>query len=301
MAQLIKPVENLIALITDENDRNALRQSFEKYDFLQRAVESDLRQQDYDKKMNEAKVEVERYQQQAKKWDDWATENVPKHDKLLNMYNDLEKKAKTLEEEKALAVAAAVKDAGEGAKTVDPAAILKQVDEIIAKRGYVNKDEIPKLVAQEAARTSKEEIGKVQDAFFRTTVPGVMAEMMNMNKLQFNHMKEFNGELFDTEKFSTFRAEKKIMDLNEAYDRFVADARKTAETAKLTKDITEKVEKEFASKHNLPGSGVPAAPELGPLQINRLGKAPTLPADTEIGDNRAAYAAGAELRAEGKW
>jgi hypothetical protein len=301
MAQLIKPVEELLALITDENERKSMREGFEKWDFLQKAVEGNLRQQDYDKKMNEAKVEVEKYQQQAKKWDEWATENVPKHDKLLKMYNDLETKSKTLEEEKALAVAAAAKAAGEGGTPVDTAALLKQVDDIIAKRGYVSTADVQKIADAEATKLVDAKLKTVQDAFFKQTVPGVMAEILNMNKLQFNHMKEFNGDTFDTEKFDAFRAEKKIMDLNEAYDRFVSEARTKASTDKLTKEITEKVEKEYATKHNLPGSGVPAAPELGPLQINRLGKAPTLPADTELGDNRAAYAAASELRNEGKW
>jgi hypothetical protein len=298
---LIKPVEELLALIDDEKVRATQREAFEKYDFLQKAVEGNLRQQDYDKKMNEAKSEIERYQQQAKKWDDWATENVPKHDKLLKMYNELETKAKTLEEEKALAVAAALKDAGEGAKTVDPAAILKQVDEIIAKRGYVNKDEIPKLVADEAVRTTEAAISKAKDELYKQGLPSMWAEMTNLNKLQFNHMKEFNGELFDTDKFLAFRVENKIQDLGQAYDRFVADARKTAETARLTKEITDKVEKDYASRMNLPGSGVPAAPELGPLQANRLGKIPVIEGPLEVGDNRLAYAAAQELRSEGKF
>jgi hypothetical protein len=294
---LIKPVEDLLKQITDEATRKTMQESFEKYDFLQHAVEGNLRQQDYDRKMNETKSEIERYKETAKKWEDWSARNVPKHDELIKSYTELEAKAKALQEEKDLAVAAAVRDAAGEGKAVNVDDLIKKVDEVIAKRGYVLPSEVQKIADQEAAKLMQQE----RDSFFKQTVPAVMAEINNMNNLQFKHMKEFNGELFDTEKFATFRAEKKIMDMNDAYDAFVATQRREIETKKLRDEITSQVEKEFASKHNLPGSGAPAAPELGPVQMHRLGKAPALPDGTELGDNRAAFAAAAELRSEGKW
>lgn len=295
---LSKPLEDLLLQITDDGDRTLMRERFEKYDFLQNRFNGNLRQEDYDRNMNKLKTEreseqklVEQYKTQSEKWDQWAVDNVPKHDRLLKEFSDLENKYKSLEDEKtALVLAKAA--AGEGGTPVDEKALMAQVNETIAKHGYVPKAELPALVTAEA----KKLVDAERETFFKTTVPAMFHEMNSMNSLLYKHDKEFN-EILDQEKFATFRAEKKIQDINDAYSQFTSDKRKEREIATIRKEEREKAEKEFASKFNLPGSGAPPSTEgFGPVQERAMGKAATFNPD------KPSWVEAADaLRSEGKF
>jgi hypothetical protein len=299
-----KALEELLKQITDESERNAARANFEKYPFLQAKFEDGLRQEDYDRNLNKMKADrdaeaslVKGYLEERDKWKTWAGNNVPKYNEMLKNYEELEGKYKTLEEEKAALVLAQAAGGGEGGNRMDPKELLKQVDDTIAKRGYIpkTKEELTALVAAEARKISEDGIKAERDAFFKTTVPTVMNELASMNNLQFKHRDEF-GDMLDPAKFATFRAEKKIEDINDAYDRFTFERREAKKFDDIRKEERAKVEKEFASKMNLPGSGAPPATEFGPLQERALGK------NNGLNLDKPGWLEGAEaLRAEGKF
>jgi len=275
-----KVLEDLLKQITDEGERAATRSNFEKYPFLQAKFEDGLRQEDYDRNLNKVKADrqaeealVKGYQEERDKWKEWAKDNVPKYNEMVTNYAEQEKKVKLLEEEKAALVLAQASGVDANGNKLDPKELLKQVDEQISKRGYVpkNKEELTSLIVAEAKKISDIAVQAERDAFFKTTVPSVMNELATMNNLQFKHRDEF-GEMLDPLKFAEFRTEKKLVDINDAYDRFTSEKREAKKAEKMEKDIREKVEKEFNSKFNLPGSGAPPANEFGPLQERALGK-----------------------------
>ena len=304
---LPKPLEDLLKQVQDENDRKALQANFEKYNFFVDKFSDGLRQSDYDSRMNQVKTEREKeqelvagYQATSKKWGDWAATNVPKHDDLVKKYGELETKVKTLEEEKDLAVAAAAAKAGEGGTPVDAKELARNVDEIIARRGYVSQSEMQKIVAEQTEKQVSDAGQKYRENFYKQDLPGMMSYLLSMNNLQFQHMNEFKSGL-DTKAFAKFMADNKIDSPDEAYKQFTSEARDKMRTEQLTEKIRADVEKEFASKFNLPGSGASPMPELGVVQARQLGKTPNIPENAEAGDNRLAYAAAAELRSEGRW
>jgi hypothetical protein len=294
---LNKALEELLAQVNDEADRNAMRTNFEKYAFFQPRFEGNLRQEDYDRNLNKLKTEreseaalVKQYQEERDKWREWADKNVPKHQEMLKNYEKLELEKKALEEEKAALVLERVANP-EGGRAVDPKELLAQVNETISKRGFVDKSELPALVAAEANKL----VAAERDSFFKTTVPSLYNEFATMNNLQFKHRDEFN-EMLDPVKFAQFRAEKNISDPNEAYDRFTFEKREAKKFAEIRKEEREKVEKEFASKMNLPGSGAPPATEFGPLQERAMGK------NSGLNLEKPGYLEAAEaMRAEGKF
>jgi hypothetical protein len=243
-----------------------------------------------------------KYQDSAKKWNDWAAANVPKHNDLIKNFDELKVKHQELEEKWKIAEVAAAK-AGDG-MPVDTTELLKRVDEVISARGYVNKAEMQKIYDEEAKKMINETVtaqaSQMRDNFYKTDIPNFMSFMTTMNDLQFRHRDEFKENL-DPKAFSKFMVDEKIEDPAKAYERFTSEKRSANEKVKMEAEIRDKVEKDWASKHNLPGSGASPSPELGPVQLARMNKISHIPANAEAGDSHElAYAAAAELRAEGK-
>src|SRR5271156_349796 len=246
-----KALEELLKQITDENERKSVRTSFETYPFLQAKFEDGLRQEDYDRNLNKVKSDrqaeetlVKTYQEERDKWKEWAANNVPKYNEMGTNYAEQEKKVKLLEEEKAALVLSQASGVDANGNRMDPKELLKQVDEQISKRGYVpkNKEELTALIVAEAGKISTAALQAERDAFFKTTVPSVMNELASLNNLQFKHRDEF-GEMLDPEKFSAFRTEKKLTDINDAYDRYTFEKRESKKFAEIRKEDREKVEK----------------------------------------------------------
>lgn len=290
-------LEELLSKIDNEADRTTMRTQFEKYDFFQPKFEAGLRQEDYDRNMNKVKAEreseqslVEGYKKESQEWKEWAAVNKPRYVELVTHYGELEAKYKTLEDEKTALVLAAASGT-EGGEKMDPKVLLEQVNAAIEKRGYVPKSEIPALVATEAQRLVKEE----RESFYKTTVPALYNEFATMNDLQFKHRDEF-GDKLDPQAFQKFRADKGINDPNEAYNQFTSERRETKKIAEIEKTTREKVEREFASKVNFPGSGAPPANEMGPMQERSMGK------NNGLNLEKPGYLEAAEaLRAEGRF
>lgn len=295
---LNKALTELLDQIKDANDRATMQAQFEKYDFFQPRFEAGLRQEDYDRNMNKLKQDreteqtlVEGYKKSAEEWKTWAANNVPKHTDLLKNYTELETKYKSLEDEKSALVLAAASGSGEGENKVDPKVLLAQVNAEIEKRGFVPKSDMQALVAAETDKMVKAE----RESFYKTTVPALYNEFATMNDLQFKHRDEF-GEKLNPQEFSKFRSEKGINDPNDAYSQFTAEKRQAKLVSEIEKTTREKVEREWASKINLPGSGAPSAPELGPVQERVMGH------KSGLNLEKPGYLEAAEaLRAEGRF
>lgn len=290
----LKPeLEELLATITDEKDREVQRGLLEKHQSLR---ESHLRQSDYDRKMNETKTDREKEQitltaakERAEKWDKWAKDNVPRHDNLMAEFKKVSERNIVLEEEVKKAVASTATGGGGG--EVDEGKLRTAVLEEVSKRGYMSAADVEKVAVEQARKLAEQE----RNSFFKDTLPNVLEWTQTMMEIGIEHRQEF-GEAFDRKGFSQFIADKKITDLQEGYKMFVGDRR----TENKIKTETEKRVKDELSKRNVPGMGaLPSPAELGPLQARRAGKSGDgLPDDATI--SAASMAAAAELRSEGK-
>jgi hypothetical protein len=287
-------LEELLATIQDPAVRDAQRKFLEEHKQFQEAA---LRQSDYDRKMNEVKTDREKEQQalqaardRAEKMQKWYDENYPRHTQLMDEYKKLQDKNKELET--AVAAAAAAGGGGSnggGGGEVDETKLLSKVQEEIAKRGYVSRDDVIKIATDEAKKLAKEE----RDSFLKDTLPATIEWNQKMMDFNWDHRQEFN-EPFDRKAFSKFVADNKLEDLDKAYGMFVNDKR----TEKKIKEETDKRVKDELSKRNFPGTGaIPSAMEMGPLQTRRAGR-DGLPPEATVSE--AAMAAAAELRTEGK-
>jgi len=295
---LKKELEDLLASIPDEKEREEQRKLLEKYPVLS---EGYLRQSDYDRKMNEVKTDREKEQEallaarkKAAEFQKWYDENAPRHTQLMDEFKKLSEKNKDLEEQVRKAAEGSGgggSGSGGGGGEVDETKLMSKVQEEINKRGYVSKTELGEIVAAEAKKLADQE----RSSFLKDTLPNVLEWNQKMMDFNYEHRQEF-GEPFDRKAFSKFVADNKIEDLDTAYKAFVNDKR----TENKIKTETDKRVKEELSKKNFPGSGASPAPsDLGPLQLRRAGKGPDgLPEDATL--SAAAMAAAAELRSEGK-
>lgn len=289
---LTKELEVLIAELEKVDPAGAKEQAalLEKFPQLQTAVKDGvLRQSDYDRFMNEGKGKIAKAEQYAGEWKTWSETNVPKHKKLVEDYTTLEQRNKELQAQ-VEAAAAAARTNGDGEGTVSEAELMSKVEARLAKLGPVTKEEVGQIVIQEAGKLLQTE----RDNFFKTTFPMATEFMMNAVDARIDYEKEF-GKPLDRKAFADFMTEKKISDPKEAYQQFVQPQRTEKEIQRRVQEERDKDK----SRAGVPGTSS-SAPEMGPLQIKISAKDPLAGKDVEVGDNQAAYAAAAELRAEGK-
>jgi hypothetical protein len=288
---LSKAVLEMLATITDENDRKEMQAKFEKYEtVIQGRFDGNLRQEDYDRKMNESKKTVETLEATAKKWQEWADRNVPKHENLLKSYEEEQKKRQAVEEEVAkLKASGGGSGGGNGNVTVDEQELLKKVNAEVEKRGYVSKADMEAIVKAEAVKLAEEKTKELTE----TTLPAWANFNAQVTDAQLQYRDEF-GKHLDRKAFIKYINDEKIPDVPKAYERFVEADRAKIKEAKMREEI----EKDVRSKLSIPGTGAVPTPELGAMQLmldrNKGVKVPDMPA--ELG----AAAAAAELRAEGK-
>jgi hypothetical protein len=287
---LSKEMEEMLATMKDEKAREIFRVQLESDPAVREHFEGNLRQSDYDRQLNANKTEFERLkglETKAKEWQDWAKVNVPKHEQAVTA---LAEKERELAELKAKNNGGAGGGAGGGEefKGMSADEIMKKVNAEIASKGFISKSDMEAAVKAAADAERKQ--------FVEKTFPSTMAWQSAMIDLKFQHRDEFSKPLDDVA-FSKFLVEKNIADPKQGYELFVAQDRQTAREAKLKEDW----EKDFRSKNNLPGTGAPPAPEIGPLQMRLQNKPPVeIPEGTVPGDGRMASLAAQELRAEGK-
>jgi uncharacterized coiled-coil DUF342 family protein len=296
--------------ISDDADRDALRRYFEKFPELQKRFEGYLRQEDYDRLMNQVKKEREREQQQiaewqktVQMWENWVRENVPKHQQLVEAYNQLLARNQELEAQLSGQSTAAgtteqtVREAAEtysgyyGQDNVNPDELSRRVLDRINRIGYATKSEVARIAAEEARKMIQE----AEQTFVKQTVPAMAEQILKAVELRDRHEKEF-GKPLDWRALARFAVEKNIPDLDQAYEAFTAPARLEKEREK----IREEVRREVLSS-NIPGAAVPpSAPDLGPLQVRMSKVLPPEAEEAEVGQGVLASLAAAELRREGK-
>jgi hypothetical protein len=287
-----KAMQDMLDTIKDEAARKLLQAQLEENPAVREHFEGNLRQSDYDRQMNANKTELERLkglEETAKKWETWAKDNVPKHEKLIS---DMAARDKELEELRAKAGSGGGGNNGGGGNGeftgMTAEEIKKSIQAEMSSKGYVSKADMDAALKAVAEAERKE--------FMEKTFPSTMAWQTAMIELQFQHRDEFKKPL-DPLAFSKFLVEKKIADPKQGYEQFVGEDRQKMREEKLK----EEWEKDFRSKNNLPGTGAPPAPEMGPLEMRMKGKPPVeIPEGTQPGDGRMASLAAQELRAEGR-
>ena len=305
---LSKPMLDLLATIKDEDDRKILAEKFEKYEPIQKRFEGNLRQEDYDRQMNESKKSLEEAVGKAKEWQTWADTNVPRHQNLLDEHRRaternqaLEKQVKEANDKLALA--------GTGGEDMTEEQ-LKKVEESVQSRiagRIVSKDEVQTIITQELGKVN-DTVTKIrkeaEDQMNKVTLPAWSAFVKESTRVQFRHRDDF-GKPLDEDAFIKFVADGKYEStsgsmkeaFNRAYDDFTREARDKAKEEKMREDI----EKDVRSKITIPGSGVSPVPELGAVEMMRRNhKEPAVPEGAKLGDGSLAAAAAAELRSEGK-
>jgi len=289
---LSKAMEEMLSTMKDEKAREVFRAQLEADPAVREHFEGNLRQSDYDRQMNANKTELESLRAlnaKAKEWEKWANENVPKHEKLVV---DMAAKDKELEELRAKANSGAGAGGnGDGSeyKGLSADEIMKKVNAEIASKGFISKADMETAIKAVAESERKQ--------FMEQTFPSTMAWQNAMIDIQFQHRDEFKKPL-DPLAFSKFLVDKKIADPKQGYDLFVAEDRQKMRDEKLKAEW----ETEFRSKNNIPGTGAPPAPEMGPLELRLKGKPPVeIPEGTMPGDGRMASLAAQELRTEGKF
>lgn len=286
-------LEALLGAMAPE-DAEAQRKLFEKTPAL---AEGYLRQADYDRKMNTSKEEIKAAAERAKVWEDWGRKNEPIHEQLLKDYKEIEQKNRDLETQIKIAAAG-------GDMTPEQAAqlqldILKQ----IAEQGYIKQDQAAALAKTEAVTAAVAEVKKIGDEFLGRTWPAAMETQAGLIEVTFNHQQEFGKPLTrdDRVKIGKLMEEKQIGDIFEAYNQYVAADR---EKIKIDTEAQKRVDED--RKKREPAQQIPGVStvgqEVGHMQLTMADRMKATTGNTggEIGDNSAASAAAAELRAEGR-
>jgi hypothetical protein len=308
-----KVIDEVVALLPDEKDKTEMRRLYETQEPVRAHV---LRQSEFDRQLNAAKVAREKEQQELadvrtrmagwqKTWDD-ATKIFGRdwEKRAGQMKTELEElpksrtRVKDLEDQIAAAAAA-----GSGNLT-DAATVTKLVSDYVAGRPFVTKDDLQELVKQAANVIADERA----QHFYDKDLPGAMEFIMTVQDLQFNHQKEF-GTSFNRHEFHKFSKEHDIADPQKAYNEWVAKQREDAKDKQRREDI----EKDLRSKMGIPGEGVVLPPPASSRVMEILSRPPGAPA--AAGSNghgvtpppalqqeirSASIEAAAELRAEGK-
>ena len=250
-----------------------------------------LRQNDYDRFLNENKGKLSKYDETM----DWYKKTKPVHEQTLKDLADAQDKAARLEAEvtaKATELAAAKAASGEGGG--DPKAVAAAVME--ALKGQIpTKAEISQLVADK----TKEQADAARDNFFKNDVPAALGFQTAMVDVQWKYRDEF-GKSLNRIEFAKFMTDNKLSDPIDAYEKYTEKERREREIATEVKKRTEEAEKKMRAEF-VPGTTGPQG--TGHLQVRISEKKPgdaLFGQDIELGDNAAAMAAAAELRGEGK-
>jgi hypothetical protein len=239
-----------------------------------------LRQNDYDRFLNENKGKLSKYDETM----DWYKRTKPVHDQTVADLKEAQEKAARLEAASAAA----------GGGNVDAEKVAKAVMENLGKT-MPTKTELATLIAEE----TKKQADSARDNFFKSDVPQALGFMTAMNDVQWKYRDEF-GKSMDRVEFAKFMTENKLSDPIEAYERYTEKDRRAREVkAEVDKQLEE--EKKKLRSEFVPGST--GSQGTGHLQIRVSEKKagdPLFGQDIELGDNAAAMSAAAELRAEGK-
>jgi hypothetical protein len=301
---LAKYLDDLLALIQDDKDREASRAILEKYEPFQKSLlEKEALEQYRVKTEAERKDEqdrVKRAEDYVEQWKTWQETNEPRYNQMLSDYEKMQLEKEELQKKLQEAVANATLNLNLEEGEVDQNKLMALVEAQLAQKGYISKSEIEKLVNTQATKLAHDEAERVAnertDNFMKTTLPMQTRFNTALQSLQLKHYKEFN-ELLDANELFKYMADNKVDDPSKAYDQMLSPKRTEME---IETRVQKRLEEE-RKKLPVPGTNAPSAPELGPLEMYRTKKMPHIPDDAEPGSNQLSSLAAQELRAEGKW
>lgn len=273
---MANPFDDILATISDESDRQALKTLGEKHAPLKEAV---MRQSDYSKKLNELNAEVTR----AKQWDTWREEN----------WDTTHNKTKA-----------------EVARDNQLAELQQRLVAAEAARGSDMTFEDLNKWADEQAKAGKfvsPDVLKAKEEELAGALNGTTNVLTRAMKLGFEHMKKF-GEVLDPEALFTYANQNKIQDLDAAYQAMNKAKFDEAE-AKAAAAREEQIRKDERTKvlteKGMSQSAMPVddgGPNMGHFQARLQGggekKDSPVPAELELGQGIGAIAARHGDRAE---
>lgn len=283
---LVKELEK-----ADPAAAKAQRELLEKHETLQKTLQGGvLRQSEFDRKYNEVKGKVEKYDETM----DWYKNNKSKHEQLMKDNEEITAKNVQLEADLKLktAAAAALNNEDPNNPKIDADKITAAVRERIGN-DYVSKTDMARIVKEESVKLAE---GARKD-FFEVTFPQAALWLSGLNDAQFAYRDEF-GKTLPRDEFAKFLKENQIADPMKGYEKFVETQRTEKKVAEgIQKGVEEELKKR-SSVAEFPGSSGSPQP-LGALQV-RLARReegdPLIPKDAELGDGSLAALAAADLR-----
>lgn len=218
------------SLVTDESDRAVLSELAVKYPEVKNGW---LRQSDYSRKLDsfrDIEREAQTYKGKVGEWEGWAKENWDFEANRPKMEVFWERKAQELESK------------------VGTEMTFDDITKAIKEQGLVSKPDLEAMINSKAVEVDK---GFSGAAYFSAKIAEKVGE----------HYSEFKKPLKVTELVSKMQ-EYGTNDLDAAYDKYVADARKErndkdleAKIAEIRKEEREKAVQETLAK--LPSGGLP--------------------------------------------
>jgi predicted nucleic acid-binding Zn-ribbon protein len=271
-----------------------------------------LRQNDYDRLMDEGKIVKKEADEALKKATTWYEENRPKYDAVMAENATFKTRVAGLETENQTLldrVNKAVSGSGDEMTQAQMDQLKSNIMEEVGKRGYVSQAEFDKIALQKSEELTKklvtEQYTEARDRFFKEDFPASVQFTTEMVDIMADHRDEFKEKL-DREKFAKFMQENKLINPRQAYEQYVGDRRLQFKIEAARKEGME-AGKQEALKAQIPGSGVtPGDGSVGHLQLRLTtppvnGEAkPVIPPDVEVGTGQLAALAAQELRQEGK-
>lgn len=257
-----------------------------------------LRQQEFDKRSNQWKGDLDKAKAAEQQMRTWWNDNKPIHDAALEHNRELEAKlqeeSQQREELQRKLSEAETRRAAEGGEQVDPAEVRRQVAEEAKALGWLSKSEMDSLIAAKYAQLESDTKSAIEGArkeLWEQSFPQIANHAADISEIAYDHKSEFS-EPFDRLKFTEFLSENKISDFKKGYEQFVKPRRDDRD---FKKRVDAEVEQRMSGLNVTGGLPVPGGPQQkGALQM-RIEKDNATPTSSTA----AAIAAAAELRSEG--
>lgn len=296
--------------VSDAAVRQDLSDKFERFPVLQTRFEGNLRQQDYDRQMNESKTKLAELQASHDSmkshyddWKKWSDKNVPIHTKLVADHNALLARAAEMEARLAAngngaaGAGAGAGDLGDLAE-LDANELAKRIEARVSGMGYARQGDVEKIAAQEAAKMRDEIKQMVEDArkdFVTRMMPGFLQQNAQLAELMQEHRQTY-GEKLDWKALSKYAVDHNEPDISKAYEGFTSDKRRDKDREQLRAEVRREVESE-----RMPGTSVGPTPgELGNVERMMRHELPKDLEAAELGSGALAAAAARQLRQEGR-
>lgn len=259
-----------------------------------------LRQQEFDKKSNKWKKDMEAAQELSNARQRWYEENKPVHENALELNRKLEaEKQEWQQQQQELQQKlseAEQRRAAEGGEPVDREELKRLVMEEHKAMGWLSKAEQQALIDEKTAQLTGQTDAAIKSAekrLWEETFPQMANHALDISEIGYDHKTEFQ-EPIDRMKFTEFLSENKITDFKKGYEQFVKPRRDERDfKTRVEAEVTQRMSG-LSVNGGMPVAGGPQP--KGALQM-RIEKDAAGPGSLTA----AAAAAAAEMRSEGKY